>query len=131
MHCYFVLAGNADLPIIYQVERIRSGRSFATRTVQARQRGKVIFTTTVSFSRNGAGGTQLVEHTTPMPFVPGPEDDRVAEILMHEKGPIVSRSIHILNSKFKFGIYKNAELTDCFRRFPASPFQENATMDKS
>lgn len=98
MHCYFVLAGNAEIPIIYQVERIRSGRSFATRTVQARQRGKVIFTTTVSFSRTGAGGKQLVEHAIPMPFVPGPEDDRVAEIAMHDKGPIVSRRIDILNS---------------------------------
>ncbi|KAH7406833.1 thioesterase-like superfamily-domain-containing protein [Phaeosphaeria sp. MPI-PUGE-AT-0046c] len=74
MHCYFVLAGNADIPIIYHVERVRSGKSFATRTVQARQRGKVIFTTTMSFVRQNSGGKKLVEHAYPMPNVPGPTD---------------------------------------------------------
>ena len=39
MHCYFVLAGNSEIPILYQVERVRDGKSFITRTVQARQRG--------------------------------------------------------------------------------------------
>jgi acyl-CoA thioesterase 8 len=72
MHCYFVLAGNAEIPIIYHVERVRSGKSFATRTVQARQRGKPIFTTTMSFVRQHSGGKQLVEHAYPMPDVPGP-----------------------------------------------------------
>jgi acyl-CoA thioesterase 8 len=74
MHCYFVLAGNADIPLIYHVERVRSGKSFATRTVQARQRGKVIFTTTMSFVRQNSGGDQLVEHAYPMPDVPGPKE---------------------------------------------------------
>ncbi|KAF2845976.1 Thioesterase/thiol ester dehydrase-isomerase [Plenodomus tracheiphilus IPT5] len=72
MHCYFVLAGNAEIPIIYHVERVRSGKSFATRTVQARQRGKVIFTTTMSFVRQNSGGKDKVEHAYPMPDVPGP-----------------------------------------------------------
>ncbi|KAH7081012.1 thioesterase-like superfamily-domain-containing protein [Paraphoma chrysanthemicola] len=74
MHCYFVLAGNADIPIIYHVERVRSGKSFATRTVQARQRGKVIFTTTMSFVKQNSGGKELVEHVYPMPDVPKPTE---------------------------------------------------------
>lgn len=49
-HCYFLLAGNADVPILFHVERVRDGRSFATRTVQARQRGRCIFTVTMSFT---------------------------------------------------------------------------------
>jgi acyl-CoA thioesterase II len=72
MHCYFVLAGNAEIPIIYHVERVRSGKSFATRTVQARQRGKVIFTTTMSFVKVDSGGEQLVQHATKMPDIPPP-----------------------------------------------------------
>jgi acyl-CoA thioesterase 8 len=72
MHCYFVLAGNAEIPIIYHVERVRSGKSFATRTVQARQRGKVIFTTTMSFVKQNSGGKKKVEHVHPMPDVPQP-----------------------------------------------------------
>lgn len=51
MHCYFLLPGVSMVPIIYHVERVREGRSFMTRTVQARQRGKCIFTTTCSFTR--------------------------------------------------------------------------------
>ncbi|CAK7271597.1 acyl-CoA thioesterase [Sporothrix epigloea] len=49
-HCYFLLAGNAEIPILFHVERVRDGRSFATRTVQARQRGRCIFTVTASFT---------------------------------------------------------------------------------
>jgi acyl-CoA thioesterase 8 len=108
MHCYFVLAGNPDIPIIYHVERIRSGRSFATRTVQARQKGNVIFTTTMSFMKEGSGGNKLVEHARPMPFVPGPEDDSLASVLMGDRGPIMSRSIDIWNSKCRSESYHGA-----------------------
>lgn len=69
MHCYFVLAGNSEIPVLYEVERVRDGKSFVTRTVQARQRGKCIFTTTMSFAKEGSGGRpgNLVEHQTTMP----------------------------------------------------------------
>lgn len=67
MHCYFVLAGNSEIPILYHVERVRDGKSFITRTVQARQRGRCIFTTTLSFMRTGSGGERTVDHSTPMP----------------------------------------------------------------
>ncbi|KAK9469461.1 thioesterase-like superfamily-domain-containing protein [Lipomyces arxii] len=49
MHCYFVLAGDASFPILYKVEHVRDGRSYITRTVQARQKGRCIFTATISF----------------------------------------------------------------------------------
>lgn len=96
MHCYFVLAGNAEIPIIYHVEHVREGKSFATRTVQARQRGKPIFTVTMSFVRENSGGEEKVEHAAPMPGVPGPEegegtDDRGAN------SPFASQRIEILN----------------------------------
>ncbi|KAH6872203.1 uncharacterized protein J4E87_008158 [Alternaria ethzedia] len=84
MHCYFVLAGNSEIPLIYHVERVRSGKSYATRTVQARQRGKVIFTTTMSFVRQNSGGAKKVEHVVPMADVPGPEEDSDSE--MHPSG---------------------------------------------
>ena len=67
MHCYFVLNGNAEIPIIYHVENVRQGRSFATRTVQARQRGQPIFTTTLSFTREGSGGKETVSHAHNIP----------------------------------------------------------------
>ncbi|KAI2639188.1 thioesterase-like superfamily-domain-containing protein [Xylaria nigripes] len=77
-HCFFVLAGDAGVPILYHVERVREGRSFCTRTVQARQKGHAIFTVTCSFARNGSGGARTVSHASPMPkgvLVP-PDDYR-------------------------------------------------------
>ncbi|KAF2663921.1 Thioesterase/thiol ester dehydrase-isomerase [Microthyrium microscopicum] len=99
MHCYFVLAGSGEIPVLYHVERIRSGRSFATRTVQARQGGNVIFTTTMSFVRENSGGKKLIEHAVDMPYVPGPDHEKVRDVIMKDEGnPIMSRSIDILNS---------------------------------
>jgi acyl-CoA thioesterase II len=75
MHCYFVLAGNSEIPILYHVERVRDGKSFITRTVQARQRGKPIFTTTISFQRtDAAGGVTVDHHLKPPPNVPVPDE---------------------------------------------------------
>lgn len=99
MHCYFVLAGNADIPVIYHVENVREGKSFATRTVQARQRGKPIFTTTMSFVRENSGGAQLVEHASTMPSVPAPrEDDDDNNMDYDSTSPIQSQRIEICNS---------------------------------
>jgi acyl-CoA thioesterase 8 len=66
-HCFFVLAGDSSVPILYHVERVREGRSFCTRTVQARQRGHAIFTVTCSFTRDGSGGETTISHAAPMP----------------------------------------------------------------
>ena len=97
MHCYFVLNGNADVPIIYHVEHVREGRSFCTRTVQARQRGQPIFTTTLSFMREGSGGKKLVEHGAPMPegMVPKVIDEE--DVFRGKNSPFISQRIDILN----------------------------------
>lgn len=67
MHCYFLLAGDAAIPIIYHVERVRNGRSFVTRTVQARQRGRCIFTTTISFVAERSPEEPCLEHGWDLP----------------------------------------------------------------
>ena len=43
LHAYFLLGGDPAEPILFEVERIRDGRSFSTRRVSARQRGEPIF----------------------------------------------------------------------------------------
>src|SRR6266568_3292678 len=48
LHAYFLLAGDPKVPIIYEVDRIRDGKSFATRRVIAIQHGQAIFSTAVS-----------------------------------------------------------------------------------
>ena len=90
MHCYFVLAGNADVPIVYHVERVRDGRSYATRTVQARQKDTPIFTTTLSFQREGSAGQKTLDHHTPIPDVPPPAGDENEGIWLRN-GPFESQ----------------------------------------
>jgi acyl-CoA thioesterase-2 len=70
LHSYFIRAGDPRVPIVYMVDRVRDGRSFATRRVTAVQHGKAIFTLSASFQLAQAG----IEHTTAAPDVPGPED---------------------------------------------------------
>src|SRR5271166_6214086 len=49
LHAYFLLGGDPREPIVFEVERLRDGRSFTTRRVVARQRGEPIFVMTASF----------------------------------------------------------------------------------
>ena len=71
---YFMRAGNAAKPVLYEVDRIRNGRSFTTRSVVAIQDGEAIFSLSVSFQVQEDG----FEHADSMPNVPPPhelEDD--------------------------------------------------------
>ncbi len=68
MHAYFLLMGDPGRPVIYDVERIRDGRSFATRRVVARQHGRAIFNCALSFQGEEAG----FGHQRPMPDVADP-----------------------------------------------------------
>ncbi len=70
LHAYFLLPGDPKVPIIYEVERLRDGRSFTTRRVKAIQHGRAIFAMSVSFHRDEPG----FEHQIAMPVVPGPEE---------------------------------------------------------
>lgn len=97
-HCYFLLAGSPAIPIMYHVERVRDGRSFATRTVQARQKGKCIFTTTISFMREASGGAKQIRHAAAMPpDVEMPNASWDDEDPVWERaGPFQSRRIELL-----------------------------------
>ena len=69
LHAYFLLGGDPKVPIIYEVDRLRDGRSFATRRVLAIQHGRPIFALTASFHAEEDG----FDHGAPMPDVPAPE----------------------------------------------------------
>ena len=70
LHGYFLLAGDPKIPIIYDVERIRDGRSFTTRRVKAIQHGQPIFTLSASFQVDEPG----FSHDIAMPSVPDPDE---------------------------------------------------------
>jgi acyl-CoA thioesterase II len=70
LHAYFLLGGDPKVPIIYEVDRIRDGRSFTTRRVTAIQHGAAIFSMEVSFH----GAETGLSHQFPMPKVPKSEE---------------------------------------------------------
>src|SRR5262245_63616887 len=70
LHAYFLLGGDPKLPIIYEVDRIRDGRSFTTRRVVAIQHGHAIYSMSVSFHVSEEGFT----HAVKMPEVPPAEE---------------------------------------------------------
>jgi acyl-CoA thioesterase-2 len=68
LHAYFLRPGDPDAPIVYNVDRIRDGRSFTTRRVVAVQHGKPIFGLSASFQTYEQG----LDHQAPMPSAPDP-----------------------------------------------------------
>lgn len=83
LHLYFILGGDPSIPIVYDVENVRDGRSFTTRRVAARQHGEIIFYMTASF--------QVVEdgwdHQDAMPSVPTPDEATPVFDVIALRGP--------------------------------------------
>jgi len=69
LHCYFIRPGDPSIPILYEVDRARDGRTFTTRRVTAIQHGQQIFNLAASFQTPEDG----LEHQDSMPKVPEPE----------------------------------------------------------
>lgn len=70
LHAYFLRSGDPGVPILYEVDRLRDGKSFSTRRVVAIQHGKPIFNLQASFQKIEPG----LEHQINMDMdVPAPE----------------------------------------------------------
>lgn len=108
LHAYFLRPGDTRRPILYDVDRIRDGRSFTTRRVVAIQNGEAIFSMGASFQLQEEG----FDHQDPMPEVEGPDAllsevelarrvlDRIPERLRARaiaERPIESRPVKPLN----------------------------------
>jgi acyl-CoA thioesterase-2 len=70
LHGYFLRPGDPTIPILYEVDRIRDGRSFTTRRVVAIQHGRAIFNLAASFHVAEPG----LSYHAPMPVVAPPEE---------------------------------------------------------
>jgi acyl-CoA thioesterase-2 len=92
LHSYFLRPGDPQAPVLYQVDRIRDGKSFTTRRVVAIQHGRAIFNMAASFHVDEPG----FEHHDPMPTVPDPEtlptrqdmwaeDEKTAELVKEDR----------------------------------------------
>jgi acyl-CoA thioesterase-2 len=89
LHAYFLRPGDVAAPILYQVDRIRDGRTFTTRRVVAIQHGKAIFHLSASFQPEEAGP----DHQMPMPEAPDPDtlptyEERIAPLLPEMPEPL-------------------------------------------
>ena len=89
LHAYFLLGGDPKVPIIYQVERVRDGRSFTTRRVTGIQHGRPMFAMSVSFHDAEPG----LEYHSEIPKVPIPEDLPSESLLLEKLLPHVPDNI--------------------------------------
>jgi len=69
LQAYFIRPGDPKVPVLYEVERSRDGRSFTTRRVIAIQHGEQILNLAASFQVDESG----FEHADPMPDAPAPD----------------------------------------------------------
>ena len=83
LHSYFLRPGHHAVPIIYDVDPLRDGRSFATRRVVARQHGRPIYYQTANFQKVEVG----LDHQEPMPDVRPPEQSVDISSLVRQRGP--------------------------------------------
>lgn len=89
LHGYFLRPGDSHEPVVYDVDRVRDGRSFTTRRVSAIQKGRIIFTGIASFQAEESG----YEHQLQMPDVVGPEDLASEWELLHKLTPLVPERV--------------------------------------
>jgi acyl-CoA thioesterase-2 len=82
LHGYFILPGDPEAPIVFEVDRIRDGGSFTTRRVVAIQHGRAIFSLSASFHADEKG----FDHFIPAPDAPDPETLHDVAQLMHFRG---------------------------------------------
>ncbi|XP_039590930.1 acyl-coenzyme A thioesterase 8 [Polypterus senegalus] len=96
LHCYFVRAGDPKVPVVYQVDRSRDGRSFCVRSVKAVQHGQSIFICQASFQHVQPSP---LKHQFSMPAVPPPEELLTGEELIQNY-----LSDPNITEKFKLGL---------------------------
>ncbi|MEN9714121.1 MAG: hypothetical protein RLZZ164_785 [Actinomycetota bacterium] len=96
LHGYFLRPGDLEIPIHFAVDRIRDGRSYSTRRVQAFQNDLPIFSCIASFQEPEPG----LEHQDDFPSdIPDPEtlpklNDLIDDYIHDEKNPIAHWSTH-------------------------------------
>ena len=73
LHAYFLRPGDPLVPAIFEVDRIRDGKSFTTRRIKVVQSGKAIFNMDVSFHVSEVG----LHHQDPMPDLSPPDESKM------------------------------------------------------
>ena len=80
LHCYFVNPTKGSPDVIYEVEKLKDGKSFCTRSVKAWQEGRIVFQALVSLYKADAASANLSHSSSVMPDVPRPPDEDAKEL---------------------------------------------------
>jgi acyl-CoA thioesterase-2 len=119
VHGYFMRAGDVRRPILYQVDRLRDGSSFATRRVAAIQEGEAIFSLEASFQ----GVEDGFDHQDAMPEVPAPEalrSERDLALEIADQLPPALRTIAVAERPIEI---RPVELRDPLRPHATPPLR--------
>lgn len=118
MHAYFLLPGDINIPIIYEVDNVRDGGSFTTRRVVARQNEKVIYITSISFQIIQKG----LDHQIDMPNVIGPEGLKSDEDIINKYKLLIPQNVlqAVKSRPFEF---RPVEKINVFDRSTKPPFK--------
>ncbi|MGL4629566.1 MAG: acyl-CoA thioesterase, partial [Leadbetterella sp.] len=126
LHAYFLLAGDINIPIVYEVEKIRDGGSYSTRRIVAKQNGIAIFFMSASFQ---APFFEPFEHQIPMPHVEGPETlPSDLEIINKYKLLVPKHIFEIVKTRpFEFRMVEKINFFDFRKKLPYRHFWFKAT----
>ena len=85
LHAYFVRAGDEHQSVLYEVDRIRDGRSFSTRQVVAYQAGGAILNLIASFHTPEDGPD--IQEVEPPAGIPDPDDvvDEITDLYLDRR----------------------------------------------
>lgn len=117
LHAYFLRPGDLEHPIIFQVDRIRDGKSFTTRRVVAMQHGKAILNMAASFQIPEEG----LSHQAQMPDVPPPEDcANRKEMAERFRGKISEDLLERFSRQFAVDL-RHVDINSLFDNTPKEP----------
>jgi acyl-CoA thioesterase II len=115
LHSYFLRPGDPDIPILYEVDRIRDGRSFTTRRVVAIQHGRAIYNMQTSFHVAEDG----FDHGFAMPDAPDPESLPSFRDLLENEAEVADFTSrhHPIDMRFIGGLpWRSAEVREPFKK---------------
>ncbi|QBR72837.1 acyl-CoA thioesterase II [Beijerinckiaceae bacterium] len=119
LHGYFLLPGDPAVPIVYEVDRIRDGKSFTTRRCNAIQHGRAIFSLSASFHIEEPG----LEHAFSMPDVPLPESLPSEAEMLERFGAAMPEAIRRWFMRDRPIELRPVDLSRHFRHQPGAPQQ--------
>ena len=119
LHGYFVLPGDLNIPIVFEVDRIRDGGSFTTRAVRAIQNGAAIFHLTASFQLDQEG----YDHQVKMPDVLGFDELVSYEGMAKQFGAALPDNIRRLLSIERPLEFRPVEFLNPFENEKYEPFR--------